>query len=56
MAVLSSDEQRYLEAQMAYNAGKPIMSDVRLWVTSPNGNQHKLALNISSVTSSDREQ
>jgi len=27
VAVLSGDEQRYLEAQLAYNAGKPIMSD-----------------------------
>lgn len=25
--MLSGDEQRYLEAQMAFNAGKPIMSD-----------------------------
>ncbi|PRW05866.1 PGR5 chloroplastic [Chlorella sorokiniana] len=27
VAVLSGAEQRYLEAQLAYNAGKPIMSD-----------------------------
>ncbi len=27
VAVLSSDEQRFLEASMAYNRGKPIMSD-----------------------------
>lgn len=45
--MLSSDEQRYLEAQMAYNAGKPVMSDVRSCVTSPDGNQHMLALNLS---------
>ena len=25
--MLSSDEQRFLEAQLGYNAGKPIMSD-----------------------------
>ena len=25
--MLSTDEQRFLEAQLAYNAGKPIMSD-----------------------------
>ncbi|GAB4821390.1 hypothetical protein N2152v2_008436 [Parachlorella kessleri] len=27
VAVLSGDEQRFLEAQLAYNAGKPLLSD-----------------------------
>ena len=27
VAVLSSDEQRFLEAQLAFNRGKPIMTD-----------------------------